>query len=522
MKEYWTHNIGWQVNNLAWVCSLGLVCALLIGGVWAIPSRADVGVRPLLPGGSNIEPQEETPVQMAAEKVVMNVRQATEADNATIQLNPQAYGLQTVPVWFPAVADVQADFTMKNPAGEAVSMTAWFPLASALENVSWELNPDEIPPRIQNFQVSVDGELVEHTVSELPNPKGADRPPLPWASFPVTFSAGEETEIQVRYTVPLQTAVKGKELALYYIFQTGAGWAGPIGQAELVVNLPYPASEATLAMASPGSLSLPYGRADTLPAIPEGVVLEGNQARWTWKDFEPGPQDDFAAWLMDIGEWEALEAAKAEVQAMPEDGQAWLELAGIYRSLATGGWNSPSIFSKSYLQSGIEAYQKAAELLPEHPVPHAGLALLTLAPFMKDKNAPPQVMQTVQDELNIARELEAINPSLAEGTGISSLVVEDVLGIYAYNSATATAEAAPFVTQMATETAAPRATPTLSSATATARATEAPLPSATERAIDAPAPSGTPATEARGSLPIIGIVVLLVIAVVVFLILRRR
>jgi hypothetical protein len=318
--------------------------------------------------------------------------------------------------------------------------------------------------------------------------------------------------------------VKGKELALYYIFQTGAGWAGPIGDAELVVNLPYPASEATLAVASPGSLRLPYGGANALPAIPAEVILQGNQARWTWKDFEPGAQDDFAAWLMDINEWQKLETAKARVQAQPEDGQAWLELAGIYRSLATGGWNSPSIFSQSYLQPGLGAYQKAAELLPEHPAPHAGLALLTLAPFMKDKNAPPQVMQTVQDELSIARELEAKNPALMEGTGISSLMVEDVLNIYAYNSATATAEAAPFVTPMASETAAPSATLTLPSATAptsatpTALATEAPQPMDTAVPQLMPTPQGGLSTTWMGIL----LVGLLAVVGVVIVVLRRR
>jgi hypothetical protein len=109
-------------------------------------------------------------------------------------------------------------------------MTAWFPLASALEKVGWELNPDEIVPRIESFQVTVDSNAVDYTVSELPNPKGADRPPLPWASFPVTFPAGADTNIHVSYLLPLHQAVKGNELALYYIFQTGAGWAGPIGQ----------------------------------------------------------------------------------------------------------------------------------------------------------------------------------------------------------------------------------------------------------------------------------------------------
>ena len=267
-------------------------------------------------------------------------------------------------------------------------MTAWFPLASALENVSWELNPDEIVPRIEGFQVKVDGHAVDYTVSELPNPKGADKPLLPWASFPITFPAGKETLIHVSYLLPLQPAVKGSELALYYIFQTGAGWAGPIGQAELILNLPYPASEETLAGTPPGSLNLPYGKPEALPGLPSGGVLEGHQARWTWKDFEPGPKDDFSIWLIGLGKWQELQNARAAVQAKPQDGQAWLDLASVYRSLSTRGYNTPSIFSPSYLQSGIQAYQKAAILLPGHPAPHAGLALLTLAPYMTGKNAP--------------------------------------------------------------------------------------------------------------------------------------
>jgi len=510
-----------------------LVCALLpvsigFGLVFSSQVRADVGVRPLLPGGSSLKPQDETPIQMLAERVVMTVRAATEADNTAVRLNPQAYGLQFQPIWFQAVSDVQADFTMMNPTGEVVSLTAWFPLASALENVDWELNPDEVPPRIEGFQVTVDGNPVVHTVSELPNPKGADRPLLPWASFPVIFPAGEETNIQVSYMVPLQPAVKGSELALYYIFQTGAGWAGPIGQAELVVNLPYPASAETLAVASPGSLRLPYGWADTLPGIPAGVVLEGNQARWTWRDFEPGPRDNFAAWLMDIGQWQRLEAGRARVQAHPEDGQAWLELASIYRSLATVGFNSPSIFSESYLPPGIEAYRKAAELMPEHPATHAGLALLTLAPYMKDKNAPSEVMQTVQDELKIAMELEAQNPSLAEEAGISSLMVEDILNMYAYNAATATAESAAWSTQSASETAAANLTltPPTIAATPTPLPSRTPAPSATEKKEATQTPSATPTPAPQGGLTNTGIGILvgsvLVIAIVAYFVLKRK
>jgi hypothetical protein len=59
------------------VCGLVLVGSLF-GLLVASPVRADVGVQPILPDGHNIQPEGETPLQMAAEKVVFYVRQATE------------------------------------------------------------------------------------------------------------------------------------------------------------------------------------------------------------------------------------------------------------------------------------------------------------------------------------------------------------------------------------------------------------------------------------------------------------
>jgi hypothetical protein len=168
-------------------------------------------------------------------------------------------------------------------------------------------------------------------------------------------------------------------------------------------------------------------------------MLEGNQARWIWDNFEPDPKDDFAVWLMDPAEWQALEAARSAGQANPEDGQAWLNLANVYRALATTGRNSPSVFSSSYREPGLEAYRKAAELLPEHPVPHTGLALLLLS---AGKEASPETLQAVRKEIDIARALEENDPSLAEGAGLSYLLAEDALSMVLYNEATATAEAA--------------------------------------------------------------------------------
>ena len=440
----------WKLSgSTRWICNLFLVCILTCMLV-PLPVRADAGPQPLLPGGSSIKPGEETPIQMTDEIVVMNVRTATEADNALIKLNPTIYGLSQ-PSWFKAIAEVKADFTMKNPTNDAVSMTVWFPLASALENAGWNSDQaGEIAPRIESFQVSVEGTPLEYTVSKLPNPKGADKPPLPWASFPVTFPGKEETVIHVSYMVPLQPSYVGNEVALYYVFQTGAGWAGSIGTAELIVNLPYPASRETMSGKNspfPGGISKP-----TPADLPPGAVLEGNQVHWTWTNFEPAAKDDFAIWLLRPGKWEELEAARAAVKAKPQDGQAWLDLATTYHSLSLYWTNVYLLFSPYYLKPCIEAYQKTAELLPNLPAPHVALGLFTLVPYLKERNAPPDVIQYVQEELQIAKDLESKNPSLINKAGLSSLDLENTLGDYYYNDATATMDAAPRAVYQATQT----------------------------------------------------------------------
>jgi len=489
------------------------------------PALADVGVRPILPGGSSLHPDDETPIQMLDEVVTMDVRSAIEADNTIIQLNPEAYGLQFQPVWYSYISEVQADFTMHNPTSEPVSLTAWFPLASALENVSWEINPDEIVPHIASFKVVVDGIPVDYAVSDLPNPKGVDKPLLPWASFPVSFPAGKDTAIQVSYLVPLQPAVKGSELALYYIFQTGAGWAGPIGQAELILNLPYPASEETLTRMNPSILGLPYFMADPDANLPLDGVMEGSQAHWSWTDFEPGPQDDFSIWLVDPGLYQQLKTTQAAIQAAPQDGPAWLELASIYRNLATRAWNYPSIFAKSFLTPGIESYRNAVELLPEHPEPHIGLAMLSLSPYMMDVNAPSEVMGLVQEELRIARELEAAHPDLVEQAGISSSLLDDSLNNYFYKI-TATAIMGATNTAWAKETeaaillSAPSSTPTPGSNLATMV-----LPSQTpESRVLTPVPvTAQPTDTTSNTLPpgIILVVEIIIFSIVGFIVYRR-
>jgi hypothetical protein len=376
------------------VCGLVLVC-LLLGLLAPLPVLADMGVQPILPGGSNIKPEEETPIQMAAEKVVLNVRPATEADDTVVTRNPEEYGLPSAPqpglpgIMYPAIADVLANFTMKNPTSEAVSMTAWFPLVSALENEEWNLNPGEVVPSIVRFQVIMDGKPLAYSVSELPNPKGEDKPPLPWASFPVTFPAGEDTNVQISYVLPVWWSYEGLAMNLYYIFQTGAGWAGPIGKADLVINLPYPAS------------------AETIWTMPEGGQIEGHQVRWIWENLEPGPQDDFFIQLLLLHRWDELQAARAAVTANPQDGEAWLNLASTYSLLTRGRHYSAARmlpgFGEIYQPLGVQAAQEALRLLPGDGRPHYELAILYASAL--PENATLEDLKPVMDELKIVEEL---------------------------------------------------------------------------------------------------------------------
>lgn len=468
-------------------------------------------------------PGEETPILMASEVVVMNVRPATEADNTLVALTPNLYGFQHNPTWFEAVAEVEADFTMTNPTGKTVSVTAWFPLASALLNNEWSLYGDEIPPSIDSFQASIDGEPADWTLSERPNPKGPDKAPLPWASFLVTFPGGKETVIHVSYSLPLQP-FGNMDMALYYIHQTGAGWAGPIGSADVTINLPYPASAGTVTGIPPGSLRLPpYYKPSARVNLQVNSGMTGNQVHLWWRDFEPDLEDDIALWLLQPAKWQEIETARLAVQADPEDGRAWLDLGSSYYYLLGAEFLTLSIFSPTYLLAGMDAYQKAAALLPEHPAPHAGLALFSLEPYLVDRNAPSDVVRYVQDEVQIARELDARDPSLMEEAGISrGLLYLCETALDSYFGSTTPQEKKSTEGSAAERTGTPEA---LEAATATPVSTETTQPSPSpspSTAAAAPGETGPAAGTCGGAGLVIGAAAGVIgLAVVAYLVVKR-
>ena len=515
-------------QSLVFFISALLLLSIILGLKLTSPARADVGVRPILPAGSNIVPAEETPIQMATEVVTMNVRLATEADNAIVQLNPEAYGLQLHPVWYTLVAEVQAEFTMYNPTTGDISLTTLFPLASSLGSVSWELNPDEIVPRITSFKVQVDGKPLDYTLIELPNPQGADKPLLPWASFPVSFPAGTNTSIHVSYLFPLTRAVKGTELALNYTFQSGAGWAGPIGKAELTLHLPYPYArlEETIVRVDPSHLDLPYHISYPIGQDYSFGDPDEYKVHWSWGNFEPTPQDDFFAWLIDPELWQGLQDAWMSIAADQENGQAWLTIASRCRNVAIKAYNVPSIFYDVYFEMCFAAYDTAEYLLPDHPAPYIGLASMSLAAAIWDPIDLADMIHQVQDQLETAKELEQAHPEWANEGDLTTSMVEDGLSIY-FANVTATAEiyasgtAAVKQTEAATLREIPSVTPTTEP-----RLTLTVMPSASpEPSTSTPAP--TLSSETRMQLDGVQIVVIIaaaaftIVAIAGFVVLGR-
>lgn len=143
-----------------WILVISLLAAS-IGRMDVKIARADVGPVPIVPPGTTLQSTEQTPVQMLSETVQMDVRLATESDAALLSVHPDGipYGIE----WLPAVADVQANFTMYNPTQQDIELTTWFPLAGTLDDSG-------LQGQIGAIRVSVDGNEIGTSQVELPNP----------------------------------------------------------------------------------------------------------------------------------------------------------------------------------------------------------------------------------------------------------------------------------------------------------------------------------------------------------------
>jgi LPXTG-motif cell wall-anchored protein len=448
-----------------------VLLALLIGPQLAL---ADIAP-PEPPVGSALAPEGEvTQVRMLAETVKIEV--SSVSDYAT------------------GHAGVSADFTMRNLGTEAEQMDVRFPLCfnshALIDGLYYYYPP------VADFRVWVDGKEagVTYQDEELYNPKtAADTSVACWAHFPVTFPAGQDVDVRVRYT---QQGYAGLAHGIYdtyiqynYILFTGAGWKDTIGSAEIEVHLPMPVSELTV-------LEMPD----------ESEQVDAQTLRWRYTDFEPvmdyGSNGVLRIAILQPKYYYQLMEREQAVAADPEDGDAWGFLAKSYKQLVMRerGMDDRPIGAE-YFQKSVQAYQQALALKPEDVDWHYGYAELLCqkaywsAAYTDIPDNPEKAVidRTCADELNFTLEMKPDHTGAQELLSMflfsDQFKVQDGRLIYLELSPTPTrVTAKPANTPAPTQTARPSRTPLLASATSPAASASA-QPSLPAVATNTPLPA---------------------------------
>ncbi len=378
----------------------GLYFFLLLAIILLIsaPVHADVAPPDQPPGANLLPGSESTQVRMVAETVLLDVR-------------------ASAPTGSLGRAAVTAAFTMQNLGDSPETMAVRFPLTfwNGLSDGFFNF------PEITDLQVAVQGRIVTTRRVTTPNESIEDHP-IPWAAFDVTFPPGEPVEIEVRYTA----AAVGEYpfIAFRYVLETGAGWSGTIGSADLIVRLPYEASVENILISTQTGYSM------TTP----GAVFEGREARWHYEDLEPTSEENLEVTLVMPSAWEKVLTERENVAANPQDGEAWGRLGKIYKEITryrrglrddAGG--------RALFQASIEAYEASLALLPEDALWHAGFAdLLWFRYYFEEyfsANPDRADLQRVVEELQRAYELAPDEPFIVDLIDEVRFAIPDVIGM---------------------------------------------------------------------------------------------
>lgn len=366
--------------------------------------RADVAPPDSPPGTNLIPGNESTQVRMVAETVTLTISK-DPADSRG------------------AIARTEAVFTMRNLGTAEENMQVRFPLSF------FNGNSDGFGrfPEIASIAVKVDGKTVQTKKENQPfldsQSSYQERNELPWAVFDVSFPPNQDVTIEVVYTV------NGYGYYPYesfdYILETGAGWNGTIGSADIIVKMPYEADEKNI------DLSGQTGYGETTP----GGVLSGNEIRWHFEELEPTSESNIQVIVIAPSLWESVLRETDAVTKNPNDGEAWGRLGKAYKEIAQmpKGYLREDSAGREMFELSKSAYEKCLALLPNDSLWHYGYADLLWAHYYFDlywygTTDAQGILPTVLSELQTALALDP-NNELAKSllTEISYAVPDTVL-----------------------------------------------------------------------------------------------
>lgn len=338
------------------------IFAVLLATLFSVKSaRADVAP-PEAPPGTNLVPgSETTQVRMMAETVILTI--------AKDPADPKG-----------AIARTEASFTMRNLGGVEEKMQARFPLTFFNGSSDGFGNFPEIADiavRVNGRAVSTRRELQPFLATE--GQSYQEQAEIPWAVFNVTFPPSQDVTIEVAYTV------NGYGYYPYevfkYVLETGAGWNGTIGVADVIVRFPYEVNEKNVWMKEADYAG--YGD----PTL--GGVLGGKEIRWHFEDLEPTWENNIQVLLVAPSLWESILKETSTVTKNPNDGEAWGRLGKAYKEIVrmSKGYLREDAVGREMFQLSRAAYEKCLALLPNDPVWHFGYADLLWSHYYFDIHA---------------------------------------------------------------------------------------------------------------------------------------
>ena len=425
------------------------VLALYVSGLVFAPARADVAP-PESPPGVVISPgSDPTQVRMVSEVVTLEVLPGSDQ---------------------PAKARTSADFVMRNLGSADENIQVRFPLS-----FGEALFSPGVYPNISDFKVQVDGAQVATTTINTPDATSGST--IPWATFPVKFPVGKDVKISAAYTA--QGFGYDPMLSFRYILETGAGWKSTIGSGDIIVRLPYPASQQNVMVDTVSG----FGQVAGVPSF------SGNEVRWHFENLEPTPNDNFEISMVSPAYWNKVLAARKNTVSSPLDGEAWGQLGKtIKEAIRNGkGFLREDAGGQQLFLEADQAYGKAVAILPKDSQWHYGYADLLWSHY--EFSVFFKGSQNYSEVSRLATEVKAalqINPDYQEAKDLATSISETLPW-----AISATDKGIDFLVLTATPTYVPE-TPTPENTVVPAQSPTSVLPTMPARATAPVRPGSTP------------------------------
>jgi hypothetical protein len=327
--------------------SFFFVLLLVLALIPTATVHADIAP-PQMPPGANLLPGDEsTQVRMESETVVLNIRQDPQDDSG-------------------AIANTTATFRMRNLGTEEERMQVRFPLSfvgGGSDGFGNFPEIDGITAKVNGRSVATKREM-QPSISDQ-DPAYIERADMPWAVFDVLFPPDASVIIEVAYMT--QGYGYYPYEAFKYILETGAGWKGTIGSADIVVKFPYEATKYNIWLPDETT-----GYSQTTP----GATLSGNQLMWHFDDLEPGESSNIEITLVTPSLWTKVLTESGNVAKKPTDGEAWGRLGKAYKEIAVmaKGYPRNDPVGDEIFQLSRQSYENCLELLPDDALWQFGYA----------------------------------------------------------------------------------------------------------------------------------------------------